>query len=401
MKSKAEYFKNINEMFNIPMSKYINNNNSSNNMGKDDVKGFFKKRKGLWITLGILIVIELLYVSGNIIYVYHDQIYKDWVRENYSSDFIDLGLSSGTLWATENEGGKYARYIHKEAMIRFDANLPTKEQFEELKDECAWVWVGDGYKVIGPNGNSINFPTAGRREPNGNSINFGRRSSYEDVYDVRSHGYYWSSTPMSSDNAYHLYLESDEVSIRSTSRCCGQSVRLAKEDAEKVRIKARKAAEEEARKEAEEKARKEAEEKARKAKLASEGYVDLGLPSGTFWRNENEGSDYARYSNAEAVITFGKQLPTTEQIKELINECTWIWSGGGYKVIGPNENSIYIPAAGYDTSNASGNSVGYRGCYWSYNNFIDDDYYLNFYSDKVLMDYTSSYRRHSVRLVHN
>lgn len=388
MKSKAEYFKNINKMFNTPMSKYINNNNSSNNMGKDDVKGFFKKRKGLWITLGILVVIELLYVSGNIIYVYHDQIYKDWVRENYSSDFIDLGLSSGTLWATENEGGKYARYIYKEAMIRFDGNLPTIEQFEELRDECAWVWVGDGYKVIGPNGNSINFPTAGRR------------SSYEDVYEVRSRGYYWSSTPKSSDYAYHLYLESDEVSICSSSHCCAQSVRLAKEDAEKVRIKAA-AEEEEARKAAEEEARKEAEEKARKAKLASEGYVDLGLPSGTFWRNENEGSDYARYSHDEAVRTFGKQLPTTEQIKELINECTWIWSGGGYKVIGPNENSIYIPAAGYDTSSASGNSVDYRGCYWSYNNFVNDDYYINFYSDKVLMDYTSSYRRHSVRLVHN
>lgn len=367
--------------------------------GKDSSKENAKKsRKGLWITLVILVLIVLLYVGGNRIYVYHDQIYKDWVRENYSSDFIDLGLSSGTLWATENEGGKYARYIHKEAMIRFDGNLPTKEQFEELKDECAWVWVGDGYKVIGPNGNSINFPNAGRR------------SRYEDVYNVRSHGYYWSSTPMSSDGdgAYHLYLESDKVYISTSSRSGGQSVRLAKEDAEKVRIKkeaaeeeARKEAEEKARKEAEEKARKEAEEKARKAKLASEGYVDLGLPSGTFWRNENEGSDYARYSHDEAVRTFGKQLPTTEQIKELINQCTWIWSGSGYKVIGPNENSIYIPAAGYDTSNASGNSVDYRGCYWSYNNSVDYDYYLNFYSDKVLMDYTSSYRRHSVRLVHN
>ena len=44
---------------------------------------------------------------------------------------------------------------------------------------------------------------------------------------------------------------------------------------------------EQARKEAEQKAKAEA-EKARKSELAKQGYVDLGLPSGTLWKKENE-----------------------------------------------------------------------------------------------------------------
>ena len=43
----------------------------------------------------------------------------------------------------------------------------------------------------------------------------------------------------------------------------------------------------------------------------SQGYVDLGLPSGTLWKTER---DVGLYTYAEAVSKFGKQLPTSEQI---------------------------------------------------------------------------------------
>lgn len=41
--------------------------------------------------------------------------------------------------------------------------LPTVREFRELLNKCEWIWVdsddGCGYKIIGPNGNSIFLPT--------------------------------------------------------------------------------------------------------------------------------------------------------------------------------------------------------------------------------------------------
>ena len=40
-------------------------------------------------------------------------------------------------------------------------------------------------------------------------------------------------------------------------------------------------------------------------------------------------------------------MPTSEQLKELVEKCTWEFTGSGYTVTGPNGNSIFLPAAGY------------------------------------------------------
>ena len=44
------------------------------------------------------------------------------------------------------------------------------------------------------------------------------------------------------------------------------------------------------------------------------------------------------------------RMPTLDEIKELINNCISVWTAlngiNGYKVIGPNGNSIFIPASG-------------------------------------------------------
>ena len=154
----------------------------------------------------------------------------------------------------------------------------------------------------------------------------------------------------------------------------------------------------------------------------SEGIaVDLGLPSGTLWADRNIGADtqegYGDYfawgetspkstynwstykyckgsydtmtkynnnsscgtvdnktvlepSDDAATANWGNswRMPTPEEQKELDQKCTWIWttSNGvnGYKVVGPNGNSIFLPAAGcrYDSSVYD---VGSRGFYWS------------------------------------
>ena len=95
--------------------------------------------------------------------------------------------------------------------------LPTKAELEELKNKCTWGRTAQngvkGYKVTGPNGNSIFLPAAGRRE--GSSLKYAGEC-----------GYCWSSTPDESDSdAYYPYFESGEHYMYRGSRYYGRSVR--------------------------------------------------------------------------------------------------------------------------------------------------------------------------------
>ena len=136
---------------------------------------------------------------------------------NAQTDYVDLGLPSGTKWRYTNEtppvfGEMY--FTYDEAVSSFGDKLPTKEQFEELKDNCTWEWQGDyGYKVTGPNGNSIVLYDLGYRNCEGFVINV-------------SAGYYWSYTPNGSDDAWGLYFNSGVVNVGCDHRCSGFTVRL-------------------------------------------------------------------------------------------------------------------------------------------------------------------------------
>ena len=133
------------------------------------------------------------------------------------SGYVDLGLPSGTLWKKANE---YGYYFYNEAVSKYGNNLPTKKQWEELKDNCVWTWnaMKKGYTVKGKSGNSIFLPAEGLRYYHGG------------VGSVGSHGYYWSSsTPNGSEYTWDLYLDSGGVYVFCGNRCCGQSVRLVKD----------------------------------------------------------------------------------------------------------------------------------------------------------------------------
>lgn len=122
-----------------------------------------------------------------------------------AGDYVDLGLPSGTLWATCNLGAtkptelgnRYAwgettskssfseydyAYYNRSTMTytdigadiagtEYDAatinlgkdwRMPSSTEMAELKSKCSWLWtqIGgvNGYKVTGPNGNSLFFP---------------------------------------------------------------------------------------------------------------------------------------------------------------------------------------------------------------------------------------------------
>lgn len=129
-----------------------------------------------------------------------------------AQDYVDLGLPSGTLWKRQNESGFYT---YEEAINRFGNKLPERHHFVELKNECTWIWIEDyGYKVVGPNGNSITFPAAGFRD------------CFGVVNIVGTGGNYWSSTPGDSDYAWDLYFYSSGVRMNRDGRCLGLSVRL-------------------------------------------------------------------------------------------------------------------------------------------------------------------------------
>ncbi len=128
------------------------------------------------------------------------------------SDYVDLGLPSGTLWKSKNEKGMY--YTYDEAVSQFGDKLPTREQFAELQAFCTWTWNGKGYVVKGDNGNSIILQAAGGRDCDGA------------VHLVGTNGDYWSSTPNDSDYAWFLYFGSSEVGMGNYYRCGGLSVRL-------------------------------------------------------------------------------------------------------------------------------------------------------------------------------
>ena len=74
-------------------------------------------------------------------------------------------------------------------------------------------------------------------------------------------------------------------------------------------------------------------------------------------RKDYAGSDFAapaylivadaQHDPATANWGAGWRMPTTKQIQELIDKCTWEFEGTGYRVTGPNGNSIFLPAAGY------------------------------------------------------
>ncbi|MBR6063128.1 MAG: hypothetical protein IKP54_03060 [Bacteroidales bacterium] len=134
-----------------------------------------------------------------------------------NAQWVDLGLPSGTLWKDKNEKREF--YTYKQAVNKFGKRLPTKEQLEELVTKCQWTWMGCGYKVVGPNGQSIYLPAAGYRSCDG-GVNY-----------VNSYGDYWSSTLFSGFAWRLFFFSGGAVHMNNSDQCYGRSVRLVKKKA--------------------------------------------------------------------------------------------------------------------------------------------------------------------------
>jgi YD repeat-containing protein len=332
------------------------------------------------------------------------------------AEAIDLGLPSGTLWASWNIGasapegyGNYYAWGETETKDYYDWStythcdgpwqsahfiggdiagteydvayekwggswrMPSYNQIKELLDNCTQTWTQQngirGILVTGRNGNSIFLPAAGYH-------------LHMNLYSDSSHGYYWSSTvnPDNVPNAYGIDFSSGGTNLGYYSRDRGRSVRAVKTP-----------------------------EKPQECPVAEA--IDLGLPSGTKWASWNIGAskpeeyggyyawgeteekdyyDWSTYIHCDgseetchhigddiagteydvAHVKWGGswRMPTRAQQDELRENCTREWTQqngvNGIRVIGPNGNSIFLPAAGYRWDDYL-NCEGSNGYYWS------------------------------------
>lgn len=77
--------------------------------------------------------------------------------ENEDVEYVDLNLPSGTLWSTDylyDECSDYKYLAYNEAI---KLNIPTKEQFEELRDYCEEFKYNNSFRYLGSNGNFLSI----------------------------------------------------------------------------------------------------------------------------------------------------------------------------------------------------------------------------------------------------
>lgn len=102
---------------------------------------------------------------------------------------------------------------------------------------------------------------------------------------------------------------------------------------------------------------------------------------------------YSKYDAAYEEWGDDWRIPKRSELSELVNKCSWERTSVngviGYKVIGPNGNSIFLPASGYYDGKQVKNR-GMKGYYWSGEgrNYygITTAYYLYFSDNTKEMD---------------
>ena len=309
--------------------------------------------------------------------------------------WVDMGLPSGTRWATCNVGavkaeqpGKHYGWgevstkstytqenskTHTKAMPDISGDksydvataswgagwrMPTEEEFAELLFYCNWDYVQQGGRwgslITSPKtGNSIFLPATGFKEGASHEL-------------ASTNGYYWTSTPCGSEvnNGAYMYQYGGALGeLSSGERSYGFAVRPVMSYDVDISIPS-------------------------SGEIQGHKFVDLGLPSGVKWATANVGSnavdqdgDYYAWGdtipftaksenknclngkwsddiagNAQhdiATASWGGswRMPTVEEFYELIDNCAFEWTTigrrSGIKATSRhNGNYIFLPASG-------------------------------------------------------
>lgn len=380
---------------------------------------------------GVVNINDAIYVIDHVLERGHAGDIKGQVGEA-----IDLGLPSGTMWASwnvgaakpEGYGGYYSwgetvmkilynestyRYYQSDlgtyvnlgtdisgteydiAQVKWGGNwtMPNQDDMNELVANCTQEWTTlngvNGTKFTSNiNGNSIFMPATGYQGGDG-------------AVSVGAYGLYWLSIPNAvyGQLAHHMTISSGNAYDNSDSRYYGISVRpVYKKDLHPK-------------------------------------MVDLGLPSGTKWASCNVGAskpeesgkyyswgeteDKDDYSWNTYFLSDGTQetcydigsdisgteydvayvkwggnwvMPSLDDIKELIDNCTSVWTTlhgveGRMFTSKTNGNSIFLPATGCRADEGF-SDVG-DGAYWSSTLYPSESFngsILDFDSNRVNCD---------------
>lgn len=305
----------------------------------------------------------------------------------YTGGNVTFGDISGSEFdaATQKWGGSW--------------RMPNLEEANELVAKCQWEWMTINgtnlYKVTGPNGNYIFLPAGGYAE--GTTIK-----------DRNKMGCFWTSTRKVADYnvAFSIMMLKDPSLSRNwvvsvMSRPNGLPIRPVtgkgiQDDSSFLSVVS--------------------------GKSEGHDYVDLGLS--VKWATCNIGADspeeygdyYARgesrtkdyytdgdyslygenidrkikelsgseYDTARKKWGGNWRIPTLAEAKELIEKCKWkfirIKRHYGYKVTGPNGNSIFIPSAGYIGMYPEKQEAA--GLYWTSAPVIENTYGRIYYTDE-------------------
>lgn len=371
-------------------------------------------------------------------------------------EWVDMGLPSGTRWATcnvdatkpEQPGKLYAwgeiatktaysvencKYYKKE-IADFSGDkvsdvatakwgeawrMPTEKEFAELLHYCNWEYVQRGgrwgTKITSPKtNNSIFFPATGYKEG----------TSHQ---NVSGNGLYWTSSPHvdqwnSGAYMYQFGGALGEVSI--SDRSYGHAIRPVSDYNVNTEIPS-------------------------SGEINGHKWVDLGLPSGLKWATCNigasatdQGGDHyawgevltfadkqsnknemygkesgeiagnSNYDAARALWGETWRLPTENEFIELVENCTFEWTSlgrsVGLKVTSKiNGNYIFLPASGdYQTRGdlyGQPNDINKVAGYWTAtpasNGYSYDACAFRMFDTKYYMQITNRFYGYSIRPV--
>ena len=356
-----------------------------------------------------------------------------WCDQNVYSDFLSPSLSYGNYYAWGETDTKdtytWTNYLHangsatttvylgnniqstefdaafqgmmawdEEGEDLWDVCIPTREQFEELIEECTFKQetVDDikGYRVTGPNGNHIFLPFSGY-------------SCDGKDYGVGTSAYYWTANASSESmqKAYSLFIKAGEKPIISScQRRTGVVIRGVERTFETDSL----ATGDEipfvcklvdlglSVKWADINFSVDSQESSDKDQLFAWGetmlkktftWANYEHANGTASSVRNIGNDIkmtefdAPYNNS--VWDYDNDLddyvtncmPSKEQFQELINKCTFrettVDGRKGYRVTGPSGKSIFLPFIGY-SCDGKDYGVGTSAYYWTSNASVND-----------------------------
>ena len=151
---------------------------------------------------------------------------RDLHKNDFNEELVFTLDGHDVEFKGENEKNpddpKYNFFTYEEAMERFGKpnkdgwRLPTEEELHVLYYDYPYMF--DKVSEQGVFDGRLYLPAMGLRGCSGN------------VIFVGSEGYYWSSTPEGSDNAWYLNLDSGgKVYMYSSLWCSGFSVRLVRD----------------------------------------------------------------------------------------------------------------------------------------------------------------------------